>query len=305
MTTTRNRLVRYGPIVAVLLVGVAYAAWQVAGGAPESQDSKAYYLASLDDPYARSQVGGDYAYLYSPVFAQLLAPLRLLPIGWFVAVWTLVLVAALAWTARRLALPLLLFQPVIASIALGNVELLIAAAIVAGFRWPAAWAFVLLSKVTPGIGLVWFAVRREWRALAIALGATAAIAVVSFAIAPRLWFDWADVLLKNRGTAVSLPTLPGPLWLRVLAGGAMVAWGARTNRRWTVPVGSAIAVPVGWFTFTAIIAVAVAGLWVRTPGWSIRGLVLAITHPNLRAFGRSSRSSRTAPADPRPVQADR
>jgi hypothetical protein len=302
MTTTRNFLVRFGPIAAVLLVGAAYAVWQLTGGAPESQDSKAYYLASLDDPYARSLVGGDYAYLYSPAFAQALAPLRLLPIGWFVAIWTLVLVAALAWTARRLALPLLLFQPVIASIALGNVELLIAAAIVAGFRWPAAWAFVLLSKVTPGIGLVWFAVRREWRALAIALGATAGIAAVSFAIAPGLWFDWANVLMRNGGTAVSLPTLPGPLWLRVLAGGVLVAWGARTDRRWTVPVGAAIAVPVGWFTFTAIIAVAVAGLWVRTPGWSIRGLVMAITHPDLRSWRRAAGG---APADNRPAPADR
>jgi hypothetical protein len=302
MTTTRKILVRYGPIAAVLLVGAAYAAWQLMGGAPESQDSKAYYLASLDDPYARSQVGGDYAYLYSPAFAQLLAPLRLLPIGWFVAAWTLVLVAALAWTARRLALPLLLFQPVIASIALGNVELLIAAAIVAGFRWPAAWAFVLLSKVTPGIGLVWFAVRREWRSLAIALGVTLAIVVVSFAIAPGLWLDWASVLTKNGGATVSLPTLPGPLWLRVLAGGAIVAWGARTDRRWTVPVGAAIAVPVGWFTFTAIIAVAVAGLWVRTPGWSVGGLIMAITHPNLRAWRRASMG---VPADNHPAPADR
>ena len=57
---------------------------------------------------------------------------------------------ALAWTAGRLSLPLLLLQPVVASIALGNIEILMAAAIVAGFRWPATWSFVLLSKVTPG-----------------------------------------------------------------------------------------------------------------------------------------------------------
>ncbi len=48
-----------------------------------------------------------------------------------------------------------------------------------GFRYPAAWSLILLTKITPGIGLLWFAVRREWRALAIALGATAAIASVS------------------------------------------------------------------------------------------------------------------------------
>jgi Glycosyltransferase family 87 len=275
--TLPDRIVRYGPIVAVLVIGALYAGWQLVGGAPESQDSKAYYYATLDDPYARSQVGGDYAYLYSPAFAQLLAPLRLLPMNVFVAAWTMILVIALAWTAGRLALPLLLFQPVVASIALGNIEILLAAAIVAGFRWPATWSFVLLSKVTPGIGLVWFAVRREWRSLAIALGATAAIVGVSFVLAPQLWFDWFDVLRGNAGTQVSLPVLPGPLWLRMAVGAVIVAWGARTDRRWTVPIGAAIAVPVGWYTLTAIMAVGVAGVAIRTPGFTVRGTILAVT----------------------------
>jgi len=43
---------------------------------------------------------------------------------------------------------------------------LLAVAIAVGFRYPAAWALVLITKVTPGIGLVWFAVRREWCPLA-------------------------------------------------------------------------------------------------------------------------------------------
>jgi hypothetical protein len=286
MSQTSDRLLHYGPFIGLAVIGVLYAIAQLTGVAPEAQDSKAYYLADLANPYARSTVGGDYAYLYSPAFAQVLAPLRLLPIAWFSAAWTLLLFAALGWTAGRLGLALLLFQPVVASIALGNVELLLACAIVAGFRWPAAWSFVLLSKMTPGVGLLWFAVRREWRSLAIALGATAVIAAVSFVLAPQLWFDWADVLFRNRAATVSLPVLPGPVWLRVAAAAAFIAWGARTDRRWTVVVGSAIAVPVGWFTFTAIIAVGLAGLAVRTPGWTVRGTMLAITGrllPNRRA----------------------
>ena len=59
-------------------------------------------------------------------------------------------------------------------IAGGNISLLLALAIVAGFSRPWTWAFVILTKITPGIGLLWFALRREWRSLAIALGATAA-----------------------------------------------------------------------------------------------------------------------------------
>jgi Glycosyltransferase family 87 len=275
--TLRDRFIRYGPILGVLLVGAAYALWQLAGGAPESQDSKAYYLAGLDDPYGRGDVGNDYAFLYSPAFSQLMLPFRLLPIGVFPAVWTMLLIVALAWTAGRLSLPLLLLQPVVASIALGNIEILMAAAIVAGFRYPATWSFILLSKVTPGVGLVWFAVRREWRNLAIALGVTAAIVLVSFVLAPRLWSDWLALLGRNRDVDFRLPVVPGPLVLRVAIAAALIAWGGLTDRRWTVPVGAALAVPVGYFTLFAIAAVGVAGIAIRTPGFTIRGTIIAVT----------------------------
>jgi glycosyl transferase family 87 len=275
--TLRDRLVRYGPILGVLLIGALYAAWQLAGGAPESQDSKAYYMAGLDDPYRRGDVGGDYAFLYSPAFSQAMAPLRLLPIGVFPAVWTMFLFVALAWTAGRLSLPLLLLQPVVASIALGNIEILMAAAIVAGFRYPAAWAFILLSKVTPGVGLVWFLARGEWRKLGIALGVTLAIAGVSFILAPNLWADWIALLSRNQDVNFRLPVVPGPLLLRVAIAALLIAWGARTDRRWTVPVGAALGVPVGYFTLFAIAAVGLAGIAIRTPGFTIRGTIIAVT----------------------------
>ena len=67
----------------------------------------------------------------------------------------------------------------------GNIHLLLAAAIVLGFRWPWTWSLVLLTKITPGIGLLWFVVRREWRNLTIALGGTAAIVAVSFVLPGR------------------------------------------------------------------------------------------------------------------------
>ena len=79
-----------------------------------------------------------------------------------------------------------------AELAGGNISLLLAVAIVVGFRWPAAWALILLTKVSPGIGLLWFAVRREWRNLAIALGATAAVVAVSAVIMPGAWLEWLE-----------------------------------------------------------------------------------------------------------------
>src|SRR4029453_16027075 len=122
------------------------------------------------------------AYLYSPAFAQLLAPLTWLPLNVFTAIWTGINCAALWYLLRRWSLPSLLFLPIPFEIISGNVHLLYAVAIVAGFRYPVTWALMLLTKVTPGVGLLWFLVRREWRALAIAIGLTAAIVAVSFVL---------------------------------------------------------------------------------------------------------------------------
>jgi hypothetical protein len=121
-----------------------------------------------------------------------------------------------------------------------------------GFRYPAAWSFVLLGKITPGIGLLWFAVRREWRQLAIALGATAVVAGISFAVAPQLWFDWGNAIVAS--SAASPVVFNPPLWLRLPIAAAVVIWGARTDRPWTVPVAAVIAMPVWWLAVFSILA---------------------------------------------------
>ena len=72
----------------------------------------------------------------------------------------------------------------------GNISLLLAVVIVVGFRGPPPGRLILLTKVTPGIGLLWFAVRREWRNLGIALGATVVVIAVSTAIDAGAWPEW-------------------------------------------------------------------------------------------------------------------
>lgn len=252
--------------VAVVMLGGVYAIAQLAGLVPLGGDAAAYWLADPTHPYVRSTLGVGYAYLYSPAFAQLIEPLRLLPFPTFSEVWTVLLFAALAWSVRGWGLLLVALPPLLASIALGNIEVFMATAIVIGFRHPAAWAFILLTKVTPGVGLVWFAVRREWRAMFIVGGVTAAVAALSFVIAPSAWFEWFDSLRLNAGIAFPGWTLPGPLWLRMLAGAVIVAWGARTDRRWTVPIGAAIAMPVPYLTLIALLVVGVVGILEHRPG---------------------------------------
>src|SRR5262245_33941423 len=107
-------------------------------------DVRPYWATDLTFPYATSRVGAHNAYLYSPAFLQLIAPLRALPWQAFLGAWTALLLAALTYLVGPLLLggAVLLALPELLG---GNITLLISAAIVVGFRWPAAWAFVLLT----------------------------------------------------------------------------------------------------------------------------------------------------------------
>jgi hypothetical protein len=214
------------------------------------QDARCYWQATLAAPYVHSDWNDPIAYVYSPAFLQLVSPLTALPWQAFMAAWTGILIATVRFlTGPRLLAAGLLFPFAAMEVAGGNVSLLLAAAIVVGFRWPAAWAIVLLTKITPGIGLLWFAVRREWRSLAIALGATAVIALVSFAILPDQWRTWIDVVIRNAaaGKSGTWASVPIPLWIRVPIAVVLVVWGARTDRRWAVPVAAMVALPALWY----------------------------------------------------------
>lgn len=240
--------------VAVALVSIF--AGPVTGPWPTGRDAFCYWLPSLTSPYSFSNWTAPVAYVYSPAFLQALAPLKLLSWQAFLVAWTTILVAAIRYlSGPRLFAAAIAFS--VLELTGGNIHLLLAAAIVAGFRWPAAWALVLLTKVTPGIGLVWFAVRREWRHLFIALAATAAIAAVSIVLAPTAWQDWVGVLAasttKTEGTWAAIAV---PLWARLPVAIAIVAWGARTGRRWTVPIAAIVALPALWFgSFSMLLAV--------------------------------------------------
>jgi len=232
------------------------------------QDARCYWQASLADPYLHSDWNDPIAYVYSPAFLQLVSPITALPWQAFVTVWTGLLLAAVRFlTGPRLLLAGLLFPFTAMEVAGGNVSLLLAAAIVLGFRWPWTWSLVLLTKITPGIGLLWFAVRREWRSLGIALGATAAVAAMSYALAPGLWRDWVAVVEANlaSGRTGTWASLPVPLLIRAPIAVAIVVWGARTDRRWTVPVASMLALPALWYGGISMLLAVIPLLPRRSP----------------------------------------
>ncbi|HEY3334713.1 MAG TPA: glycosyltransferase family 87 protein [Candidatus Limnocylindrales bacterium] len=218
-----------------------------AGKVVTAQDARSYYGLDLADLYtgrtAWNTIG---AYPYSPAFAMLVYPLDLLPWTWFVAAWTAILIGAV-WVLTGRDLFLLGMVVGAMEIAGGNVSLLLTVAIVWGFRLPWAWSFVLLTKITPGVGLLWFAARREWRSLAIALGVTAAVVLVSFVAMPNNWFAWLDLLAANSGKGGTWASIPIPLLVRGPIGVALIVWGALRNQRWTVPVGAMLALPALWY----------------------------------------------------------
>jgi hypothetical protein len=260
----RDRLLRDGfVILAVVFVGLrlfAIKPWA------DSVDAYAYWTTRDGVFYDAATTGRIGSYLYSPAFAQLLAPLVWLPIAVFTALWTALNCATLWFLMRRWALPSLLFLPIAFEVISGNVHLLYAAAIVVGFRWPAAWALMFLTKATPGIGVLWFLVRREWRSLAIAVGATAAIAAVSFALDMTQWARWIDILRTDASGAgeAAFTTvgwyLPIGLAPRLAAAAAIAAVAGWTDRRWLLPVAVVLAMPVVWLNSLAVLAACVP-LW--------------------------------------------
>lgn len=250
-----RRAVRHG----FVLAGLLFAGYLFVVIAPQAGtvgfDAYAYWAVDLTNPYERT-AGAFGAFTYSPVVARLFAPGRALEFWQFLWLWEALLLATLLWLGGRRSLALFSFPPVALELYHGNVHLLIAAAIVLGFRYPVAWAFVLLTKVTPGLGLLWFAVRREWRAFGMALGTTLVLVALSVVLDGHLWFDWISrsLFATASGAPLNQFSIPIPLPLRLVASAAIVTWGARTDRRWTVPLAATLALPVLWPSGLAVLA---------------------------------------------------
>jgi len=249
----------WGLLVAILLVVLMTALAEPFE--PDSfgpgHDARAYWTAPIDDPYEPGSVGQESAYLYSPAFMVALTPLRALPWPIFVGLWTAGLLAVLFWMARPLLfLPLMLLA--LPEIWGGNITILLAASIVLGFSRSAAWAFPLLTKVTPGLGVLWFGVRREWHKFALALAATAAIFAVSALITPSLWADWFALLTSSTGSTTVPGSVPIPLMARLPLAAIVIAYAAWKGQRWLLPIGVLLAMPVIWWGSLALLVACVA-----------------------------------------------
>jgi hypothetical protein len=248
----------------LVLLGLLFAVYLFVIVAPRQGtvgfDAFAFWSVDGADPY-RGAVGGLGSFNYSPPIARLFDPFGDVPWLSFLWVWLALLVGTIIWLGRWSvrALWILALPPVALELYHGNVHLFMAAAIVLGFRHPWTWSFVALTKVTPVVGLVWFAARREWRSLGVAVGVTAAIVGLSVAVDADLWRQWLDFLFATPpGGSVAQFQIPIPLWLRLPAAVLLVAWGGLTDRPWTVPVAATLALPILWVSGFAICAALLA-----------------------------------------------
>jgi hypothetical protein len=210
-------------------------------------DAWAYWNVSQPDVYA-VPLSGFGSFPYSPPAALVADTFDAVPWNTFIWLWTALLVGtAIFLGGGGLAiLAIFAFPPVALDLLYGNIHLLLAVAVALGFRYPWTWTFVLLTKFTMGVGLLWFVVRREWRELAIAVVPAAVICAVSYVFFPQLWADWVDFLLDSPQVVDEAGSIPIPLWLRMAVAVVVVVWGARTDRRWTVVVAATLALPVLW-----------------------------------------------------------
>lgn len=221
-------------------------------------DAHAYWAAYRGVVYHSAPSTED-AFLYSPAFLQAIAPIAWLPWPVFA---TIVMTAAgltfaylLAPLGWRWAVPLWLCCT--GEILTGNIFWVLALVALFGRRVPSLWVVPLLTKIAPGVGLLWFVVRRQWRAFGVAVATLVVVVGLSYALAPGLWHDWVSFLLQNAGSsthAVGSRIVPPPV-VRFPLAVLLVAWGAHKQRPWTLPVGMLLATPViGLGSFTILAA---------------------------------------------------
>lgn len=238
-----------GGFVAKVLWGVgalfvAFYWWQLTSSGTAPVDARWYWAADPNNLYPHPELLEGNGYNYSPAFELVVGWGRLVSFEVFSAIWRALLAATLVWLAGPLTLLVLFTFPVASELNAGNIQLLLAAAVVLGFRgpgWAATWSFVLLTKVTPGVGLLWFALRRQWQALGFALGATGVVVGVAFVLWPDRWFDWLRLMTAGSPGPVApfyLPFLP-----RLVVATAIVIVAALRGWKWPIVVAACLALP--------------------------------------------------------------
>jgi hypothetical protein len=224
-------------------------------------------------------------FVYTPVAADMFGLLGAFGFPVFTAVIRAGETVALAWFAGPVVPIAVLLPPVATELNAANINLLLMVCVVLGFRWPALWTPVLLTKPTMGVGLLWFAWRREWRLLALAVGPTLVLVLVSVLIQPATWVEYLRtmaVVPKDSGWP-----FPWPIWQRAIVFIPLLLWAVRTERRRGVVLAVILAAPRLYFLSPVmLLGLLKTGSFQpgNTPDWSlsIRRMSHRVRLPALR-----------------------
>ena len=240
-------------------------------------DTHAYWLAArhlLDGSplYAPATISDYGAYKYPPIFAQMAAPIALLP-EWLVNwVWRIGGVACLRYLCGswRLTLVASLQWPVFAELSYGNVTLQLGAVALLCFRDArAAYLLPWFAALKGGPGLLipylWLTRPQARRPLIIGCLVFVAACALSVAVAPGLWSDYvatfgweAESLMKGSYILAVVPDHGGldfviRLAVAVVAMGAAIRW----RKDWLAFIAATATMPILAITRLAVLV----GLW--------------------------------------------
>jgi Glycosyltransferase family 87 len=266
-------LVRLGPLLILALFACTTLAVLAVAGATLGYDAAAYLQAAdrllagrpLYDPAIDVAVGYG-VYLYPPPFAFAAVPFSLLPAPLGLWAWLATMIAAfLAGTALlpvrtsvRWGIILLaaVSLPFLYAAKLGQVAPLLYLAFAVAWRWidragatGLAVAAGALSKLQPALLFGWMVATRRWRALAVGLGAIAAAAIITTALAgTAAWSDYVALLSR-----VNKPiSTPQNLTVGAIAYRAGVGMDVATLLQWVSVAGVVAVTGFAWLRRDAV-----------------------------------------------------
>jgi hypothetical protein len=265
-------------VAATVLDNVRYQLWP-------AYDTHAYWLAAQhvvngQPLYAPAEIWSSGAFKYPPIFAQLVFPIGWLPEAIVDWAWRICGLLCLRYLCGswKLAVLASLQWPVFAELGFGNVTLQLGAICLwafhdrrAGYLLP--WLAAL--KFGPGllIPYLWLVRPQFRRELAIGCGVFAAACLVSFAVAPGLWFDYAGTFGWEANSQMQamfvyalVPDHGGlDFALRLAIAAVAVVAAVRWRLDWLAFVAAVATMPIFSLTRLAVLV----GLW---PLW-LRGIV--------------------------------
>ena len=257
----RRRLILFALSATGYGFGLAAMVLAIAHDGGMGFDSYAYWLAGQNvlhgQPlYSSVAVDALGAYKYPPIFAQLIAPLTLIPALAFSWLWRMACFLCVRWLAgswRNVGLWLLVPLTIV-ELSLGNVTFMVAVATILAMR-NQGWLTAPMAALKFGPVFVapylWLVNPQQRRSLVVGALVFAAACAVSYAFNPTAWADYVDSLFRSTTAAMSgtgvialWPTGAGDLAVRLLIAAGLTAVAIRRRSERWVFTATVIAVPV-------------------------------------------------------------